>query len=98
MRCRRDPLVTRANDAKGAPCDFPPPLPQPSKWRWRVVFTLDKLLPGMCWSYLVDWVYSIQKPEDEREGDKLRYCWQVTCAEDADRLGSCYCGKVKSGR
>ena len=81
--------------ANGALYDFPPPLPEPSWLRWRVAFLLDKL-PRMCWSYLVDWVYSIQKPADEREGDKLRYCWQPpSCAEDAQKLGACYCGKVK---
>lgn len=78
---------------------MPKPLPQPRKWRWRFAFALDKLMPSLCWSHLVDWVYGPAHYTDPEERPRLRHSKQASsCIEDAERCGSCYCGKVRRGR
>lgn len=58
--------------------------------RWRIA-ELVALLPGQCWSGLVEFAL------DERFLTRRRWPWAPNrlCREDAARRGCpCYCGKV----
>lgn len=71
------------------------PRARPSEWRWKIASLVNRL-PGACWSQLVDWIYAVDWPEDEREGKELRHWRQSeTCRADAERCGTCYCGKLR---
>ena len=54
--------------------------------RWHVAPLLDRL-PNFCWADLVMWANGNGEPLPR---------WSIrSCQEDADRKGSCWCGKVR---
>jgi hypothetical protein len=56
-----------------------------SKWRWWVAVQVDRLR-GQCWADLADFgLGRTYIPWEPR---------RPTCVEDAQRCGTCYCGKV----
>lgn len=64
--------------------------------RWQIVYLVEKLLPGQCWSRLVDWV--LFDPADRRWGMRRGLPFrriEAQCRADAARVGCCYCGKLR---
>jgi hypothetical protein len=65
-------------------------LPRDSKARWTVAAWLNRL-PGMCWAQLVGWVLFDARLRDTAQ----RYsAGGVNCRADAERCGTCYCGRI----
>ena len=71
-------------------------------WRWRVAQGVEKLLPGrQCWSDLVEW--ALRRHEDDPDTPLRDLARRVPlrpitagCRDDRDRVGTCYCGKVRT--
>lgn len=69
------------------------------RMKWRMAGLIDRL-PGQCWSGLVDWVLADRRERREwylRERLPWRPISGSVCREDLDRVGSCYCGKLRRG-
>lgn len=54
--------------------------------RWRIAALIDRL-PGQCWADLADWPLRNRRVPwaPQRPG----------CRQDMERLGGCYCGKLR---
>ncbi|RAO26515.1 hypothetical protein PSN13_06543 [Micromonospora saelicesensis] len=57
------------------------------KLKWRIAELINKI-PGQCWSDIADWPlgYKANPWSPQRSG----------CREDLARVGSCYCGKLRT--
>lgn len=62
-------------------------VPLRRRWRWDVAHYADRI-KRQCWADLVSWV---QRSDD---GSRLPWRPQRGCVADAQRCGTCYCGKV----
>lgn len=69
-----------------------------STFRWRIAEALDQS-PRTCWVDLVDWAsddgLGAMLREEGEPGILLRDSTE-SCKADAERTGTCYCGKFRS--
>lgn len=64
--------------------------------RWRIANLVDKI-PGQCWSDLAEWAGRWTGADDPDHTYGLPWRPQGrTCGLDANRAGSCYCGKIQA--
>ena len=65
-----------------------------ARWRWKVAHWLTDRTGRVCWSNLVGWCLHWYPKEQSlrwvfREGTE-------TCRRDAEKCGTCYCGKFST--
>lgn len=61
--------------------------------RWSFANLLDKLYPDACWTRLALWSMYLDLHEWGEWRDLIRP--DGRCRRDADKDGSCYCGKMR---